>query len=232
MKNPAAAFLGILLILAGFTALLGTLALPLLTAGAFFGIRYAWTLFVVVIGLGFCLAPVIFFKQRGLGGLFIPGVPILVTGGLLFAANLFNHWGLWARWWTLEVLAVGAGFLMAAIWLRVSGLLVPAFIIGFTGAALFFTNLTGLWGWWGVLWTVVPLGLGFALLLMGLFERNRSLVWVGAGFVLFSTLAFGAIGGLMLFGWQLLQATFAVLLMVLGGALLLANFLRPARRAA
>ncbi len=90
MKRLPSVIVGLLLIGLGLLALTGNLVLSLAglsTAG--------WPLIVVAAGLAFVLPPILFNKQRGLSGLFIPGLPVLVTGGLLFFANTFDRWNIW-----------------------------------------------------------------------------------------------------------------------------------------
>ena len=78
-----------------------------------------WPITVVIVGLLLTLPGFFGIAKRGLGALFIPGMPILVTGGILFYASLTHQWGVWALAWPLEVLGVALGFGLAAIFMRV-----------------------------------------------------------------------------------------------------------------
>ena len=138
--------------------LFGGLALAANLFGQLFGWRPGWVfglfwpLLVVGVGLAFVIPPLLAHHQRGLGALFIPGMPVLMSGVMLMAANIFNLWWIWEMFWPLEVLALAIGFALAAVWMRVIWLLIPASIIGFNGLVLQFCALTGWWESWAALW--------------------------------------------------------------------------------
>lgn len=177
---------------------LGLVAVGILSlVGNFFLTTEAWRMWpvvVIIMGLGLGLSGLLGFVNRGLGALFIPGIPVLATGGILMIASVFNFWEIWALAWPVEILAVSLGFLMAAISMRVPGLLIPASIIGVNGGILLFCNLTGLWAAWVLLWPAEFLAVGLGLLLFGLFSRTAGAVTAamimfmiaGAGFFLMS----------------------------------------------
>ena len=131
-----------------------------------------WPLTVVVLGIVLCIPGFFGLQRRGFGSFFIPGVPVLTTGGILLFASLFSHWDVWSLAWPLEVMAVALGFALAAIFMRVAGLAIPAMIIGVNGLILAFCNLTGLWSAWAVLWPIEPLSIGLGLLVLGIFNRS------------------------------------------------------------
>ncbi|RPI28350.1 MAG: hypothetical protein EHM70_16800, partial [Chloroflexota bacterium] len=118
-----------------------------------------WPLTVISVGLMLSLIPILFMKQRWAGFFFIPGIPVLVTGGILMFANMFGAWGTWAYVWPVEVMGVALGFFLAAIFSRVVWLIIPGTLLAVNGIVLQFCTLTGLWDWWSVLWTVEPLAL-------------------------------------------------------------------------
>jgi len=185
-----------------------------------------WPLTVVSVGLGFVLPPFLYPSRRGLGGLFIPGVPILTTGGILLLTSALGWWGAWAWLWPLEVLGVAAGFALAAFWLRVIWLLIPAMIVGANGVLFQFCAVTGLWEVWAVMWAIEPLSVGLSLLLIGAIKRRSGLMTAG---ILLCT-----IGGAAVFGMSaIVSATWlarglwiaraaAPLWIILSGILLLA----------
>ena len=160
-----------------FTGVLAALGLKLFV----FALRF-WPVLVVAVGAAFVVPPLRIKGNRGLGGLFIPGIPILVTGGILLLASVFHVWAIWAWLWPMEVLAVAAGFLAAALYMGVIELIIPAAIIGANGMLFQFCMVTGLWGWWSVLWTVEPLSVGVGLAIVGMVRHLPALTRVGLAF--------------------------------------------------
>jgi hypothetical protein len=196
MQKKASLLIGLTLILLGILFLAGNLLLQS-AGGAFFPGLRAWPILVVGAGLLFCLPPFLFPAQRGLSGLFIPGLPVLVTGILLFIASMTGNWSLWGIWWPLEVLSVAVAFILMAIFLKVPWLMIPASILGFIGLALQLTALTGQWSWWAVLWTVVPFAVGLPLLLIGLAKKINGLKLAGLILIGLAGLAFAALSSLL-----------------------------------
>ena len=192
-----------------------------------------WPLVVVGAGLLFIVPPLLAHGKHGLGGLFIPGVPVLVTGGILLFASVFNAWGAWSWLWPLEVLAVAAGFLSAAIHTRNIWLLIPAITVGTSGLLLQFCAITGWWGVWAVLWTVEPLAVGLALLAVNVKQRSAGLSIAGvtacalAGVGLLESLAIVALSAVFSV-WGLWQWMGPVTLIFAGFLLLVMSVLhRP-----
>jgi hypothetical protein len=174
------------LILSGIALiLLGALVLAFAGAMVLTGVRLLgfffrfWPLTVIGAGLLFVVPPFLSRRRRGLGALFIPGLPILMTGLLLLLASVFRAWGIWGWLWPMEILAVAGGFLLAAAWLPATWLLIPAIIIGLNGLVFQFCAITGLWSWWAVLWVIEPLSVGLALLAVGVLKRLTALSITG-----------------------------------------------------
>ena len=141
-----------------------------------------WPLTVTGVGLCFVVPPFLVRGKRGLGGLFIPGMPILTVGGILLLASVTNAWGVWAWLWPMILISLAMGFLFAAVYMRLIWLLIPATIIGMNGMVFQFCAITGLWHWWSVLWIIEPLSVGLSLLFIGLRRDIRGLKI--AGFIL------------------------------------------------
>jgi len=77
-----------------------------------------WPLTVTGVGLCFVVPPFLVRGKRGLGALFIPGMPILTTGGILLLASVTNAWGVWAWLWPMLLISLAMGFLFAAVYMR------------------------------------------------------------------------------------------------------------------
>lgn len=194
---------GVVLILMGAIALsCGIVGVPLAS-----GMWRLWPLAVVGLGALLVLPPLLLRTNRALGVLFIPGVPVLTTGGILLLASVFNLWGIWRWLWPQEVLAVGAGFLFAAAYTRSGWLLIPAIVVGANGVLLQFCALTGLWGVWTVMWMIEPLSAGLALLAVQLKHRSPALLTVGvllcvlAGVGFVESLAILSVSAIVSVGW-------------------------------
>jgi hypothetical protein len=217
LERILALILGLGLIAVGAISLAGNLFLRLEA-------WRLWPVVVILLGLGLTAPGLWGFSKRGLGSFFIPGLPVLTTGFILLAASLFNRWQIWAYAWPLEVLALALGFTLAAIFMRLPALAIPAFIIGANGLLLAFCSLTGLWQAWALLWPVEPLSVGLGLLVLSIFNKSRGtrvaavvlFLVAGAGFFMtsfisvfnFSILRFGAPLMLILTGVLLASLSF------------------------
>jgi len=180
MNRRFSILVGIILILMGGLSLAFNLVVPALGTNVWYwGGWQLWPLVLVGGGLLFVLSPFLARGKRGLGGLFIPGLPILTTGGILFFVNLFDAWEAWEWLWPLQVLALALGFLFAAIYMRSIWLLIPAIIIGANGALFQFCAVTGLWDVWAVLWTIEPLAVGLSFLVVSAGKRSVGLFIAG-----------------------------------------------------
>jgi len=226
MNRRFSILVGITLILMGGLALAFNLVIPMLGLNMWFwGGWRLWPLIVVSAGLFFVVPPFLVRGKRGLGGLFIPGVPVLTTGGILLFNSVFDAWGAWAWLWPLEVLAVAVGFLFAAIYMRVVWLLIPAIIIGANGLLFQFCALTGEWEWWAVLWTIEPLSIGLALLLINFKQRSVGLFI--AGLILCGIAAIGLMGMTAIFPeWLLINLLGPALLVFVGLLVIIWNVVR------
>ncbi len=131
-----------------------------------------WPVIIVLAGVGFTFPGFLGFAHRGFGAFFIPGIPVLTTGAILLFASITNLWGVWAVAWTLEILSLALGFVMAAIFMRVPGLAIPAFIIGINGLMFAFCAVTGLWQSWAILWPIEFLSVGLGLLVLGIANQS------------------------------------------------------------
>jgi hypothetical protein len=178
MQKNASLLIGVTLIVLGVLALVGNLLMRAVGGEFMLGLR-AWPIFVVGAGLLFCLPPFLFPRQRGLSGLFVPGIPAFITGLLLFVGSVTGNWGIWSTFWPLEVLSVAAAFVLMAVFLKVPWLMIPASILGFTGLILQFCAVTGWWSSWAVLWTVEPFAVGLPLLLIGIFKKIEGVKLAG-----------------------------------------------------
>jgi hypothetical protein len=202
-------------------------------AGVFLGFRVwqLWPLFVIGAGLAFVLPPILVRGKRGLGGLFIPGVPILANGCILLFTSVTRWWGAWEWLWPLEVLSVALGFALAAIKMRVIWLIIPAAFLTANGMLLQFCALSGWWSVWAVAWAVLPLSLGLALLAINLKQRSAGLA-IG-GVALCGLAVVGAAESAFIVAvstlfpvWWMWKWMAPVALILTGGAILVSGIIR------
>jgi hypothetical protein len=163
--------------------------------------------------------------------MFIPGVPILITGAALLFTSVLDWWSAWEWLWPLEVLGLALGFLLAALYMHVIWLIIPASILGLNGLVFLFCAITGLWNVWAVAWAIEPLAVGLALLLIGARKHRSGLLTAGvilcavSGVMLFGTSALLWLSLLSWMGW-LFQYLGPVVLILVGLAFLAWSVLR------
>jgi len=211
-------------LIAGVTLLaIGIIAL----AGNVFLTTKAWRLWPVIIllaGVGLTIPGFLGIWRRGFGSFFIPGIPVLTTGGILLYASLTDNWDVWAVAWPLEVLALALGFALAAFFMRVPALAIPAFIVGINGLMLAFCAVTGLWESWAILWPIEFLAVGLGLLALGI--ANGSAGVKTAASILFTIAGGGFFISTFVSTFNNTVLKFAVPVMLLfTGVLLTATFL-------
>ena len=175
-----------------------------------------WPMAVVIIGLLLTLPGFFGLAKRGFGAFFIPGMPVLVTGGILLFASVFHNWGIWAMAWPLEVLGVALGFGLAAIFMRLPALAIPALLVGVNGLVLAFCNLTGLWQAWALLWPVEPLAIGLGLLVFGLATRSSGVNFAGVTLCVIAGIGFFMTSFMSMFNLSILRFTVPSMLVLTG----------------
>jgi hypothetical protein len=179
MEKRSTILVGAGLVLLGILSMAITLVAGMLGFNPGHLLLRLWPGLVLVAGLAFVVPPFLVRGKRGLGALFIPGMPVLTTGGILFLASIFNAWEIWSWLWPMEIISLAMGFVFAAIYMRIVWLAIPAVIIGLNGLVFQFCAITGLWHWWSVLWVVEPLSVGLALLVPGVVKNIPGLTTTG-----------------------------------------------------
>ncbi len=185
-----------------------------------------WPIVVIVIGLGLTAPGFWGIRRRGLGSFFIPGIPVLMTGIILMAASLLQRWNIWALAWPLEVIALALGFGLAALFMRVPALAIPAIIIGANGLLLGFCNLTGLWQAWALLWPIEPLSVGLGLLVLSFFNKSHSLRVAAVTLFIISGGGFFITSMISVFNASILKFGAPLLLIVTGALLAGLSFIK------
>ena len=210
---------GLALVAIGLISLLGNTLLALQA-------WRLWPLTVVILGIALTLPGFLGLKNRGLGSFFIPGVPVLTTGGILLFASLFDRWNVWEMAWPLEVIGLALGFALAAIFMRVPGLAIPAVIIGINGLMLAFCNLTGLWESWAILWPIEPLAIGLGLLIVGVINRSSGAKLAGLILTGIAGAGFFIASFISMFNGTILRFAGPGMLIICGAILISAQWLK------
>ena len=185
-----------------------------------------WPITIVIAGIALCVPGFFGLKKRGLGSFFIPGIPVLTTGGILLFASLLDRWDVWAIAWPLEVIGLAVGFTLAALFMRVAGLAIPALIIGANGIVLAFFNLTGLWGAWAILWPIEPLSIGIGLLIVGVVHRSSGTKLAGMILTGIAGAGFFIASFISMFNHTILRYAGPGMLIISGLILVLAQWLK------
>ena len=178
MRNRGSLYAGIVLITFGALFLLVELAGTLFGAiGLSVGWGQLWPLVIVLVGLAFWLALLVWWDQHTrIAGLAVPGTIILMNGVLFLYQSVTGDWRSWAYAWSLEPVFVGLGLLMLyALGQRERGLLVASGILGGVGIA-FLMIFGSIWGGWVVqlLSALVLILAGVLLLMRGARGQTKS----------------------------------------------------------
>jgi hypothetical protein len=226
MDRKGSVLVGSVLVLVGLLSLVVSVVMAALGFNPLGFVWRMWPVIVIGTGLAFVVLPFLTRGKRGLGTLYIPGFPILTIGGILFLASVFDAWGIWEWLWPMLIISLAMGFVFAAIYMRLTWLLVPAIIIGTNGLVFQFCAITGLWHWWAVLWTIEPLSVGLALLAVNLKVGSQGLR--AAGLILCSIAASMAMMMFVILDVWLPIALIGPGLLILTGAGVIAwGLLRP-----
>ncbi len=147
------------------------------------------------------------------------GALLLAAGIYFLAAQFFPALGDWIQMefsWPLIVIGVGVFLLLIGLWSGEPDMAVPACIVGGIGGILYYQNLTGHWGTWAYVWTLIPGFIGVGMLLSALLGgRSRGEVSGGLWLLAISAVLF-LIFGSFLGNLQLLGDYWPILLILLG----------------
>jgi len=154
---------------------------------------------------------------------------VLIGLGVLFLAfNLIPGLDIGQMWPIIFFLIAGAFYLPAIVWpserKALAGLYIPASIMLVLGLIFLYDTITGDWGSWAYMWTLIPGGVGLGLALGSRIGGwGRDTMQVGIWMMVGSLVAFAFFG--LFFGSALIR-TIGPLLLIAGGALLLLRALR------
>jgi hypothetical protein len=157
------------------------------------------------------------------------GLILLAMGLLILAGGWIASWldgldvnpDLWA-WWPAGLLVLSLFFLLPALFggqhrrLR-AGMVIPGMVLVAMGGALLYTSLTGRWGSWSYLWSVLPFSLGLGMYSAGWIADAPAFKWIGSGVAAGAVVAYLAFS--TAFGGEAFRLLAALGIIALGVAL-------------
>lgn len=148
----------------------------------------------------------------------------LLLAGMLAALFIFVPQLPFARAWAFILIWLAVGFILPPfLWPSarrgLSSLLIPGAIILALGLIFLYCGLTGDWRFWLFAWLLIPAATGLGLLLAAAVGGwPATVLWVGLWMAVFSLVFYGLAA--LMFGSTLTKASGALLVMLLGAALL------------
>ena len=132
--------------------------------------------------------------------------------------------------WPMWVVFAGAVLLVIGLLTGAPGMAVPACIVAGIGGVLYYQNVTGNWGSWSYMWTLIPGFVGLGSILAGILGENfRSSVRAGLNSLVVSAVLF-VIFGTFFHAWTIFgdySTYLPIALIFLGGiSLIVRGFLR------
>ena len=104
-------------------------------------------------------------------GSIITGIILILIGAFLFVMQLYPALSNWITW-PMIILGIGLLFLISSIVSGNGDLAIPGMINTGIGAILLYQNVTGDWGSWSYMWTLILAFIGLGILLSNLINRT------------------------------------------------------------
>lgn len=125
--------------------------------------------------------------------------------------------------WPFTVIGVGGLLLLLGLILGAPGLAVPAAIVSGIGGILYYQEITGDWGSWSYMWSLIPGFVGVGVVLQGLLgEDTRRNLRHGLNLMAVSAVLF-LVFSAFLGGWDLLGNFGPAILLILLGVWILGS---------
>lgn len=162
------------------------------------------------------------------------GLILLIVGGWLLVTQQVPAIQTWMEdnfSWPMWIIGAGALVFLIGLVTGAPDMSVPASIIAGVGGILYYQNMTGDFGSWSYMWTLIPGFVGVGTILTGLLgERTRRNIGHGLRLIVTSAvlfLVFGTfLGGLDILG----EYGLPVILILLGIYVLARGFIRSGKR--
>ena len=104
-------------------------------------------------------------------GSIITGIILILIGAFLFVMQLYPALSNWITW-PMIILGIGLLFLISSVVSGNGDLAIPGMINTGIGAILLYQNVTGDWGSWSYMWTLILAFIGLGILLSNLINRT------------------------------------------------------------
>ena len=161
------------------------------------------------------------------------GIVLILLGAWFIAQRTIPEVAAFAEQfsdWPFTVVGVGVGLLLLGLILGAPGLAVPAAIVAGIGGILYYQEMTGDWGSWSYMWTLIPGFVGVGVALQGLLgEDTRHNLKHGLNLMVISAVLF-LVFSAFLGGWKLLGNFGPAILLILLGVWVLGKGLYRSMR--
>lgn len=145
------------------------------------------------------------------------GLILILLGAWFLAVQFIPQLKAWAEGsWPLTIIGIGAIFLFVSVLNNISGLSIPAFIVGGIGGLLYYQNVTGDWGSWAYAWSLIPGFVGLGLLFFSLQTKEKGTLKAGFILVFLSMILFFIFGSFLGASKEIIQ--FWPLLLIIAGS--------------
>ena len=104
------------------------------------------------------------------GSIFV-GIILILVGALLFVMQLYPALSNWITW-PMIILGIGLLFLISSVVSSNGDLAIPGMINTGIGAILLYQNVTGDWGSWSYMWTLILACVGLGILLSNVINHT------------------------------------------------------------
>jgi len=101
----------------------------------------------------------------------VGGVILILLGLVLLAREIAPQYFKFFEW-PFIIIGLGLIFLLWAILSGIGGLAVLGSILAGIGGILYYQNLTGDWGSWAYIWSLIPGFAGIGIIISGIIEGN------------------------------------------------------------
>lgn len=137
-------------------------------------------------------------------GALVAGILLILVGAFFLAVQWIPGLHVWVSWeqsWPLAVIAVAALLAIIGLASQEPDMAIPVVIVGGIGGILYWQNITGNWGSWAYIWSLIPgfvgVGMIVAALFRGLTPKARRMLVEGFSNIITSIALFAVFGSFL-----------------------------------